>query len=103
MLKVLYSNRAYSCLQEFVKIFEDLEKCGCKAPCDLPSLRAFAAASLVAEKVPDYAGELTDRMKFFGSVLYKNFVELRAAALESAAQKAKTDEEREKTKEINKK
>ena len=88
LLKVLYANRAFNCLKQFVQVLEDLVKCGCKAPCDLPSLRKFAEASLIGEEIPEHTGDLTSKMRFVGSVLYKHFVELRASALESAAKAA---------------
>lgn len=51
LLRVLYSNKAYSCLRHFVDLFEELVVCGCKAPCDLPSFRKFAEADLLGAEI----------------------------------------------------
>ena len=95
LLRVLYSNKVYSSLNHFVEIFDELVDCGCKAPCDLPSLRKFAEADLLGAEVPAIAGDLTSRMRFFSSALYKHFMELRASALETAAKSASDDEKRD--------
>ena len=95
LLKVLYSSKAYSCLAQFAQIFDDLVGVGCKAPCDLHSLRAFAEADLLGATVPAVAGDLSQRLLFFSSPLYKHFLELRVSALESAAKSASENEKRD--------
>ena len=94
ILKVLYSNHSYTCLKHFVKIFDDLKAVGASEPVDLASLKKIAEADLLGGTVPEVAGDLGAKMDFFGSQLYKHFLELRVGALATAARECTVAEKR---------
>ena len=94
ILKVIYTNQSYSCLTHFVKVFEDLKQLGSPEPVDLASLKQFAEADLLGGAVPEVAGDLGAKMDFFGSQLYKHFLELRVGALAKAARECTVAQKR---------
>ena len=85
LLNTLYTQKCFKVLKHFIPIFEDLVKLGCAAPVELDKLKAFAEHSTHDLKAPVLAdfssGDLKQRVKFFGSVLFKDFNETRCSAL----------------------
>ena len=94
--KTLCSGRCFRVLKHFVPLFTLLEELGCPRP--LGGLEAFAEtdpASLESPDLKDFAsGDLGMRLRFFESVLYKDFTLLRAAAILQAARDAVDSEAR---------
>jgi hypothetical protein len=99
LLKVLYNAQAFAHLHHFVKIFKELAELGCPAPCDLEVFERFAATDPLDLDVDvgSFApADLTSRMRFFGSPLYRDFLERRCSALLEGAQKSASPPERQK-------
>lgn len=99
LLKVLYANRCFDSLKHFVPIFEQLTQSGCEAPCSLKALKAFAESSLTATTATAAGapgdGDLNARVKFFGSALYEDYLDLRARALLKLSKTTSDDAERD--------
>ena len=99
LLKILYNGKAFPHLKQFVTIFKDLSTLGCPAPCDLQTLESFASTNPLDMDVGvgSFApADLTSRMRFFGSALYRDFLERRSFGLLLAAQAAANTAERQK-------
>ena len=94
ILKVIHMNQSYTCLKQFVKVFEDLKAVGALEPVDLASLKSFAEADFLGDAVLEVAGDLGAKMDFFGSQLYKHFLGLRVGALATAAGESTEAEKR---------
>jgi len=95
LLKILYAAKCWKDLKHFVPTLRDLKILGAPVPCDIEALQKFAEADPIAQEIyPDNfaAEDLTARVRFFASPLYKDFVESRATALLKAAQTATTSE-----------
>jgi hypothetical protein len=90
LAKILMENPVYKHLEQFTTIFNDLPVLGC------PSSTLINAVMAVAKINADAGGDLdlgTDcdlklRLRFFDSVLYKDFQEQRVAGLLTAAKGA---------------
>ena len=85
-MRLLFGARAYKDLKHFIPIFAGLQAAGCDVPGSIESLATVANAVLkslsIVEADSYFKGaDLKDRMGFFGSNLYKNFLECRAVAL----------------------
>ena len=82
-------------LKHFIGLLSDLKDLGCSVSGSLESLKAFSQVDISdpqgAASADEYyrGGDLNERMRFFGSTLYKNFVECRAGALVAAARDTK--------------
>ena len=88
LLKLLYANKVYRDLHHFIPILEALVKYGCESPGDLSALKQFAQTNLGSIDAPEFdmsKGDLAARVTFYGSPLYKDFIQCRAEALLSEA------------------
>ena len=99
LLKILYSNRCYVDLKHFVPVFKQLVDLGCGAPCNLTALENFAGASVITKSQEAASaftdGDLDARVKFFGSALYADYLDIRARGLLSMAKATKDAAERD--------
>ena len=92
LIKVLYNAKCWTVLKHFVTLLGELKTLGCTAPCNLEALDAFATTAPDNRDVTfsSFAVEgLTERVKFFSSPMYKNFLERRADALLKKAREQK--------------
>ena len=92
LLRELYKFRCFEVLREFVKVLEELVEAGCRPPGDLQALKNFSETR-VDDSTADMSvvidtGGLESRLAFFNSMLYKDFVDIRARRMLSAAQHA---------------
>ena len=100
LLRLLSANRCYLDLKHFIPIFEGLHNIGAETPGSLISLKAFASVTLGSPEVKDaqeyYTGsDLADRLRFYGSVLYRDFLDCRMAALLGSAQSSSAPQHRQ--------
>ena len=97
LLKTLYGCPCWNQLKPFVGIFKDLASLGCAVPCDLDDLETFATAAAADTKLCPQkfaSSDLTARVRFFGSALYRDFLKHRARALLAAAKAAGNADQR---------
>ena len=74
-----------------------MQELGCATPCNLEAVEAFANAGPLVEKVclSAFAAEdLTSRVRFFSSALYRDFLDTRGQSLLRAAKTATSSESR---------
>jgi hypothetical protein len=98
LLKTLYGCPCWVHLKSFVGIFRDLESLGCTVPTDLTAFECFANVSAADPNLsPDKfaASDITARVRFFGSVLYRDFLQHRLVALLADAREASSAKERD--------
>jgi len=99
LLKILYSGKVFPHLIHFVAIFKELSALGCPAPCDLQTLESFASSNpldLEGDAGSFAPADLTSRMRFFSSALYRDFLERRSLGLLQAAQDTDNSTQRQK-------
>ena len=94
----LEKGRRFRVLKRFLPLFAKMEELGCPPPLQNGGLAAFAATDPASPNPPDFtdfaAGDIGARMRFFESVLYKDFTLLRAASILQAARDAPDSESR---------
>ncbi len=85
--KTLLDNKSLHCLQPFVKIMDTLKEQGCAMPPLWSAIRQMTAYKLDSQQplALDDSCDLKTRLRFFDSVLYKDFQRARAASLFTAA------------------
>ena len=92
LLRVLFGGRCFAVLKHFLPLFTLMQDLGCPLPLEQGCLASFAAtdpASLAPPALAGFtAGDLGMRLRFFESVLYKDFTVLRAASILEAARDA---------------
>ena len=98
LLRLLYGARCYYHFKHFIPVFEGLASVGCVAPAAIGPLKVFATTDLEKPVSSDsfYEGaDLTDRLRFFGSALYKDYLDCRMSALLEAGKKSTEPEHRQ--------
>ena len=90
LMKTLLENRVYSDLKHFLKTFESLKSLNCPIPTIFTALNSMAKHELSKETQLeiDKSSDLNTRLKFFDSVLYRDFQRARVLAIMTSAQSA---------------
>jgi len=91
--KILLQNRIYSLLKHFVQVFEDLEKESFKKPPMFSALQQLSTYELLSdEKMSVGDIDIGQRVTFYSSAVYRDFLEHRMVSRVDAAKIAETPE-----------